>query len=111
MDTQKTLGQIIKEKRLLAGYSQTDVVNLMPFTFSQPIITRLEKEERKLSLEEAVYLAKVLGCTLEELADPFIKEAKGWAPDSEALEKLKIKKKIAKLQQELQTLKEARNAG
>lgn len=100
MDTQKTLGQIIKEKRLNAGYSQSDVAMLMPFAFNQPAIARIEKAKRNLTLEEAVYLAKILDCPLGELTAPFA-ESEDWYPDKEYAEKLAIKREIAKLQQKL----------
>ena len=81
MDTTKKLGNIIKAKRVGARYNQEELADVMPYRgWYSKTISMLESAERNLTLEEAVYLAKVLGCSLEELAAPFIEEAQGWDP-------------------------------
>lgn len=102
MDAQKKLGQIIEEKRNQAGYSQAELADFMPFRgWYSNTISMLEKAERNLTLEEAVYLAKVLGCPLAELAAPFTGEAKGWDPEIAYAEKQAIRAEIEKLQKKL----------
>lgn len=102
MDAQKTLGQIIEEKRNQAGYSQGELADVMPFRgWYSKTISMLESAERNLTLEEAVYLAKVLGCSLEELAAPFTEEVDSWNPEIVYAEKQAIRSEIEKLQKKL----------
>lgn len=103
MDAQKKLGQIIKAKRVAARYDQAELADVMPYRgWYSKTISMLESAERNLTLEEAVYLAKVLGCSLEELAAPFIEEAQGWDPATAYAEKQAIRAEIEKLQKTLQ---------
>lgn len=102
MDAQKTLGQIIEEKRNQAGYSQAELADIMPFSgWLSNTVSMLEGAGRNLTLEEAVYLAKVLGCSLEELAAPFTEEAQDWNPITDYAEKQEIRAEIEKLQKTL----------
>lgn len=102
MDTTKKLGNIIKAKRVGARYNQAELADVMPFRgWYSKTISMLESAERNLTLEEAVYLAKVLGCSLEELAAPFTEEVDGWNPEIVYAEKQTIRAEIENLQKKL----------
>ena len=102
MDTMIKLGKIIKAKRLGASYSQGELADILPFrAWYSKTISMLEDAERKLTLEEAVYLAKVLGCPLAELAAPFTEEADEWDPKIAYASKQSIRAEIDKLQKKL----------
>ena len=102
MDTTKKLGNIIKAKRVGARYNQEELADVMPFRgWHSKTISMLEDAERKLTLEEAVYLAKVLDCQIEDLAAPFIEEAQGWDPATAYASKQSIRAEIDKLHKKL----------
>ena len=102
MDTTKKLGNIIKAKRVGARYNQEELADVMPFRgLYSKTISMLESAERNLTLEEAVYLAKVLGCSFVELAAPFIEEARCWDPATAYAKKQEIRAEIEKLQKKL----------
>lgn len=99
MGTHKTLGEIIKAKRVEVRYSQEELADLMPFNgWHSGTVSALEGSSRSLTFEEAVYLAKVLGCTLDALAVPFI-DAPGGDLGKEYAEKLAIKRVGGKVMQ------------
>ena len=105
MDTKKKLGNIIRAKRVAARYNQEELANILPFRgWYSHTISMLESAERNLTLEEAVYMAKVLGCPLEELAAPFTEEVDDWEPKIVYAKKQTIRAEIEKLQKELYEL-------
>ena len=102
MDAKKTLGRIIRAKRVAARYNQEELADIMPYkVWHSKTISMLESAERHLTLEEAVYMAKVLGCPLEELAAPFIEKTDGWDPKIVYAKKQAIRAEIENLQKEL----------
>lgn len=103
MDTKKKLGNIIRAKRVSALYNQEKLADILPFRgWHSKTISMLESAERNLTLEEAVYMAKALGCPLEELAAPFTEEADYWNPEIAYTEKQTIRAEIESLQKKLQ---------
>lgn len=102
MDAQKKLGQIIKAKRVAARYNQAELADIMPYRgWYSKTISMLEDGERNLTLEEAVYLVKVLGCPLAELTAPFTEEADDWDPGAAYAAKQAIRAEIENLQKKL----------
>lgn len=102
MDAKKKLGNIIRAKRVAARYNQEELANILPYRgWYSHTISMLESAERNLTLEEAVCMAKVLGCSLEELAAPFVEEVDGWNPEIVYAEKQSIRAEIEKLQKKL----------
>lgn len=102
MDAQKTLGHIIKVKRVAARYTKAGLADIMPYrVWYSKTISMLEDGERNLTLEEAAYLTKVLGCPLEELAAPFTEEVDNWDPKITYAAKQAIRSEIEKLQKKL----------
>lgn len=98
------VGEFIRERRLEAKLSVQNLADLMPGKCYAMMISRLERAERSLSLEEAVYLSKILSCSLEDLARPFLEDAKEWSPNPNAVKAMKLRKRITALQQELREL-------
>lgn len=104
MSSDLELGEIIKARRLEANLSIQALADLMPGKWYPMMVSRVERAERRLSLEEAVYLSKILSCSLEDLARPFLEEAKEWSPNSNTVKALKLRRRITALKNELREL-------
>ncbi|MEW6203359.1 MAG: helix-turn-helix transcriptional regulator [bacterium] len=71
-----TVGEYLKKLRQQRGYSIRQVVIKSSNTLDKTTISRVEHDQRKLSLKTAYYLAKIYGVTLLDLVEKTVSDKK-----------------------------------
>ncbi|MEW6200409.1 MAG: helix-turn-helix transcriptional regulator [bacterium] len=67
-----TIGEYLKKLRQQRGYSIRQVVIKSSNTLDKTTISRVEHDQRKLSLKTAYYLAKIYGVTVLDLVEKVV---------------------------------------
>jgi transcriptional regulator with XRE-family HTH domain len=63
-----TAGEFLKKQRLSKGMTIRDVVEMACEEIDKTTISRIERNERKLSLKAAYYFSQIYGLSLDDIA-------------------------------------------
>lgn len=75
MDTNEIIGRNIKNRRIVAGISQTELANKLGYS-GKSMISLIEAGKRPLYAWQIAPLCAVLGCTVEDLIEDTNNERK-----------------------------------
>ncbi|HOC92565.1 MAG TPA: helix-turn-helix transcriptional regulator [bacterium] len=62
------MGAFLRKQRLKAGFTIQDIVDMAGNQIDKTTVSRIERDERKLSLKAGYYFSQIYEIPLEELA-------------------------------------------